>query len=91
MAHMVAVGQDGKFPGPDAELSFWTRQARDLASLKAQLASEKSMKLGRSLEIARSAYLPSLRRLGRSKQSPIISHVGWNKPASVTDLRISLL
>ena len=51
--------------GPSSELDFWTRKAAALGSLHEQLRSEQLQQALRTLEAARSTFLPAFTRYHR--------------------------
>lgn len=51
------------YPGPMAELNFWSERAANLNSIHEQLSGEKIQKVVKILELAKSAYFPAFERL----------------------------
>ena len=58
---------DEEAPGPSLELDFWAGRAADLASLAAQLASDKIAHVVSALKAAGSTYAPALYRCAPAK------------------------
>ena len=59
----------GFFPGPLTELDFWNTKAAALASLHEQLDSERIREALKTLETARSTFLPAFNRLVREVET----------------------
>ncbi|KAL6747291.1 flagellar outer dynein arm heavy chain beta [Haematococcus lacustris] len=59
----AALKEPGKYPGPLAEVTFWTERAANLNSVHDQLVGEKIQKVVKVLELARSTYYPAFQRL----------------------------
>lgn len=57
-----AQGAD-PYPGPLAELDFWTERAANLNSIHDQLIGEKIQKVVKVLEMVQSTYHPAFQRL----------------------------
>ena len=51
------------YPGPMAEVNFWSERAANLNSIHEQLSGEKIQKVVKILELAKSAYFPAFERL----------------------------
>jgi hypothetical protein len=65
-SYMRCLRQEpGGQPGPSSELDFWTRKAAALGSLHEQLRSEQLQQALRTLEAARSTFLPAFTRYHR--------------------------
>lgn len=57
------------YPGPLAELNFWTERAGNLNSIHDQLTGEKIQKVVKVLELSRSTYFPAFQRCGCELQA----------------------
>lgn len=58
-----APAKDAKYPGPLAELGFWSERASNLNSIHEQLSGDKIQKVVKILELAKSTYYPAFQRL----------------------------
>ncbi len=57
------------YPGPLTELNFWAERAANLNSIHEQLTSEKTQKVVKVLELAKSTYYPAFQRLFREVEA----------------------
>jgi hypothetical protein len=53
----------GAYPGPLAELDFWSERAANLNAIHEQLGSERIQKVVKILELANSTYFHAFQRL----------------------------
>jgi hypothetical protein len=53
----------GAYPGPLAELDFWSERAANLNAIHEQLSSERIQKVVKILELANSTYFQAFQRL----------------------------
>lgn len=53
----------GTYPGPLAELDFWSERAANLNAIHEQLSSERIQKVVKILELANSTYFHAFQRL----------------------------
>jgi len=58
-----AALKDGQHPGPLVEVDFWTAKAQNLNSIYEQLSGPKIRKVVKVLEVTKSTYFPSFKRL----------------------------
>ncbi|PNW78281.1 hypothetical protein CHLRE_09g403800v5 [Chlamydomonas reinhardtii] len=61
--------EPGAYPGPLTELNFWSERAANLNSIHEQLTSEKTQKVVKVLELAKSTYYPAFQRLFREVEA----------------------
>jgi dynein heavy chain len=64
-----AAQEPGAYPGPLTELNFWSERAANLNSIHEQLTSEKTQKVVKVLELAKSTYFPAFQRLYREVEA----------------------
>jgi dynein heavy chain len=53
----------GEYPGPLAELDFWSERAANLNAIHEQLSSERIQHVVKILELANSTYYQAFQRL----------------------------
>lgn len=62
-ASVPAMQCQGEYPGPLAELDFWSERAANLNAIHEQLSSERIQHVVKILELANSTYYQAFQRL----------------------------